>query len=88
MKLNQDFIYRRVVDSALLVPCGNKRANFNGILSLNKVGAFVAEKLQEETTFESLVESVVNKFEVDAQTATRDIETFLDQLRANGALDE
>ncbi|MBQ9813433.1 MAG: PqqD family protein [Thermoguttaceae bacterium] len=88
MKLNSEFLLRRVVDSAVLVPFGKKMVDFNGMLSLNKVGAFVAELLQEETTLEKIVDAVVERFAVDKETAEKDVRVFLDQLRQNGALDE
>ena len=88
MKLDKNFVLRRVVDNAVLVPFGQKMIDFNGMISLNKVGAFLAEKLQEETTREALVTAVVEKYDVDAETATADVSRFLDELRANKALAE
>ncbi len=88
MKLDKNFVLRRVVDNAVLVPFGQKMIDFNGMISLNKVGAFLAEKLQEETTLEALVAAVVEKYDVDAETATADVSRFLDELRANKALAE
>ena len=88
MKLNPEFLLRRVVDSAVLVPFGKKMVDFNGMFSLNKVGAVVAELLQEETTLEKIVDAVVERFAVDKETAEKDVRVFLDQLRQNGALDE
>ena len=86
MKLDKNFVLRRVVDNAVLVPFGQKMIDFNGMISLNKVGAFLAEKLQEETTLDALVAAVVEKYDVDAETATADVSRFLDELRANKAL--
>ena len=88
MKLDKNFVLRRVVDNAVLVPFGQKMIDFNGMISLNKVGAFLAEKLQEETTLEALVTAVVEKYDVDAETAAADVSCFLDELRANKALAE
>ena len=88
MKLSPDFVARRVVDSAVLVPFGTAQVNFNGLLTLNKTGAFLAEKLKEETTVDDLVAALLEKFEIDEETARRDLDVFLDQLRANGALVE
>ena len=88
MKLDKNFVLRRVVDNAVLVPFGQKMIDFNGMISLNKVGAFLAEKLQEETTHEALVAAVVEKYDVDAETAAADVSRFLDELRANKALAE
>lgn len=88
MKLDKNFVLRRVVDNAVLVPFGQKMIDFNGMISLNKVGAFLAEKLLEETTLDALVAAVVEKYDVDAETATADVSRFLDELRANKALSE
>ena len=88
MKLDKNFVLRRVVDNAVLVPFGQKMIDFNGMISLNKVGAFLAEKLQEETTLEALVTAVVEKYDVDAETAAADVSRFLAELRANQALAE
>lgn len=88
MQLNSNFVLRRVVDTAVLVPFGQKMVQFEGLLSLNKVGAFIAELLQEETTLDALVAKVVERFEIDAETATRDVEAFLAELRRHGALVE
>lgn len=88
MKLSSEFVLRRIVDSAVLVPFGKKMIDFNGMLNLNKVGAFLAELLQEETTPEALVDAVVTRFDVDAETAAKDVGAFLEQLRVNGALEE
>ena len=88
MKLDKNFVLRHVVDNAVLVPFGQKMIDFNGMISLNKVGAFLAEKLQEETTLDALVAAVVEKYDVDAETAAADVSRFLDELRANKALAE
>ena len=88
MKLDKYFVLRRVVDNAVLVPFGQKMIDFNGMISLNKVGAFFFFFLQEETTLDALVAAVVEKYDVDAETATADVSRFLDELRANKALSE
>lgn len=88
MKLNPEFVLRRVVNSAVLVPFGQKMLDFNGMLSLNVVGAFLAERLAEDATLETLVDAVVERFDVERETATRDVGAFLAQLRSNGALVE
>ncbi|WP_199431061.1 PqqD family protein [Qaidamihabitans albus] len=45
------------------------------------VGTRVFELLAEETTLDTLVDTIVGEFEVDAATARRDIEGFLERLR-------
>jgi hypothetical protein len=52
-----------------------------GILS--PVGQFLWTLLEEGKTFEQLLDAVLGEFEVDAQTAARDIGEFLEQLDHN-----
>jgi hypothetical protein len=52
-----------------------------GILS--PVGQFLWTLLEEGKTFEQLLDAVLGEFEVDAQTAARDLEEFLEQLDQN-----
>ena len=88
MKLSDEFILRRVVDTAVLMPYGKKLVDLNGMLSLNSAGAFLAEQLRDETTFDELVRRVVEKFDVEKETAKRDVAIFLEQLKTHGALVE
>ncbi|MBQ9873267.1 MAG: PqqD family protein [Thermoguttaceae bacterium] len=88
MKLSSGFVLRRVLDKAILVPFGGKLVDFNGMIKVNKVGAALVERLQNEATLEDLVDLVLERFDVDEQTANRDVQAFLEQLRRNGALIE
>ena len=49
--------------------------------TIGGVGTRVFELLAEDRTLEELVETVSAEYEVDAATARRDIEAFLDRLR-------
>lgn len=54
--------------------------------NLNGVGARIWELLAEPTSVEALVASLTAEFEVDADTARRETEQFLAELRARGML--
>ncbi len=49
--------------------------------SVTGIGSRVFELLGEERTMDELVETVVGEYDVDAATARRDIEKFVDRLR-------
>lgn len=86
MKLNPNFILKQIGDSATLVPFGQALVDFNCLASFNKVGAFLAEKLQKNVSFDDLVEATTTRFKIDEETARRDVAAFVQRLRADGLL--
>ena len=49
--------------------------------TISGVGTRLFELLAEDTSLEELVGTIVDEYEVDPETARRDIEAFLDRLR-------
>ena len=88
MKLSEEFIMREIAGEHILVPVGAAAAKFNGLITMNEVGKYIVEQLAEEHTVQELVNKITAEYDVEAQTALTDVETFLDQLREVGALVE
>ena len=88
MKVSNDFILREIAGEFILVPVGAAAATFNGLITLNETGKTVFQALQKERTVQELTDQVTAEYEVDANTARADVEEFLGQLRALGALVE
>ncbi len=86
MKISKDYIMREIAGDRVIVPTGSAVMNFNGLIMVNEVGAFLWEKLQEDTTLEVLTESVLEEYEVDEKTARKDIEEFISKLQEGGIL--
>ena len=52
MKIEKDFILREIAGDYVIVPTGKTALEFNGLITVNELGAFIWEKLQQETTEE------------------------------------
>ena len=87
MKAKDGFVLRNVVDEQILMPVGDNIAQFNGTVLMNDVSAFVWEKLQQPTTKEELLQAVLNEFEVDEETASRDLDELLEKFAGLGILE-
>ena len=85
---NPDFIYRKIVDEIILVPIHQDVADLDCIYSLNKIGAFLWEQLQQPATRRELEQAILEAYDVDPQTAHQDLDAFMDALLAFGALKE
>ena len=87
MKRNTDFMLRDIAGEVILVPTGAATQQFNGMITLNE--AFIWKNLDESESSEILVDKIMDEFEVDRETATRDVIGFVSALYERGlVLDE
>ena len=88
MKIKSGFLLREIAGTQVVVPIGERVIDFKGMMVLNDIGQVVWNKLQNECTFEDILSSVLDEYDVDTDQATADIKEFLAHIRENGALDE
>ena len=88
MKAKSGFVLRDVVGEKILMPVGDNITKFNGTVLLNAVSAFVWEKLQEPVSKEELLQAVVNEFEIDEETASRDLDELLEKFAGLGIIED
>lgn len=80
MRINEEFILRKIAGDIVIVPTGESSQYFNGLITLNKVGAFIWEQVERCESRDEIVTKVVDTYEVDAETAKKDVNGFLDML--------
>ena len=78
-KQHPDVVCRRVATEIFLVPI-RQNVREVGIFTLNEVAAFIWDRLDGKHTTDDLVREVHGAFEVDAETASQDVETFMAKL--------
>lgn len=86
MKIDKEFVLRKIAGDNILVPVGKTALDFNGLITLNEIGVFLWEKLQQDVTVDELAEYVLAEYEVDEETAREDILEFVDSLKEAGIL--
>ncbi|MBR6400270.1 MAG: PqqD family protein [Firmicutes bacterium] len=88
MKIKDGFILRTVADSCIVVPVGERSIDFSGVITLNEVGAFLWKALEQPCDKAALLEKLTAEYDVDADTAAKDIDAFLAKLREANLLDD
>lgn len=86
MKRSADFLLRDVAGTLVIVPVGAAASAFPGMITLNSTGAYIWELLESEQTVQSLVDALVERYEVGEAVARTDVEAFLEKLRPTGAI--
>ena len=80
MRVEKDFVLREIAGDYVIIPTGKTVLSFNGLISVNEVGAFLWELLQNEVTIDELVAAVLNEYDVDEVTAREEIQEFRDDI--------
>lgn len=87
MRIKEGFLLREIADCYIVVPVGSRVIDFKGLMTLNNSGYFIWNQLIEENTYNNLLDSILQEYEVDEETAKKDLDEFLDKARESGVLE-
>lgn len=88
MKVQKEFVLREIAGDYVIIPTGKTVLTFNGLITVNEVGADLWKMLQSEVSFDDLLKGILETYDVDEETAREDIQEFLDTLIEGGILEE
>ncbi|MCG8583014.1 MAG: PqqD family protein [Bacteroidales bacterium] len=82
------FVEKTVGNETVVVPLVGTVAQMEKVFSLNEIGSFIYNNMNSEKSTGEIIELILNEFEVDKQTAEKDLEQFLKKAVANGIIKE
>lgn len=85
MKLKDGFLLRKIAGQTVVLPSGGD-LDLNMMITLNDTGAFLWERLQQETDEAALVAALLSEYDVDEVRAAAAVEGFVKKLQENGFL--
>ncbi len=88
MKVKDGFTLRNVIGENILMPTGDNIGKFDGTVIFNEVSAFVWEKMQTPVSREDLLGAILGEFEVDKETAEKDLDALIEKFSSLGLIDE
>lgn len=89
MKISEGFILKEIAGSYVVVPVGQNLVDFSSMITTNETGAFLWEKLQNDTTVDELCEAVMAEYQgVSREDAASDIEEFINILKEKNILEQ
>lgn len=81
MNIKKEFIIREIAGEHLLVPTGETTFTFNGLITMNDVGAFIWNNLESAEDEAKLLSLILDEYEIDEATTKKDMTEFLEKLR-------
>jgi len=72
----------------VLVPIANNIADMNSMFTLNETGAFIWEHIDGKNSVENIISEMTLEYEVDFETASYDVFSFIDDMKKYLVIDE
>ena len=88
MKISKEFILREIAGEYILVPVGKTALTFNGLVTVNEVSALIWGMLEKGSDVSTIVNGILDEYDVDEQTATADVLEFISYLKSNNIIDD
>ena len=79
-------VYREIAGEAILVPIRRNLVDMQSIYTLDNVGADIWKLIDGERTLADIREALLDEYDVEASALSQDLDEFIDQLVAVGAI--
>ena len=87
MRISESFVIREIAGTYVIVPTEQEAQKFQGLISVNEVGALLWSYLQQgDMTIKKLTEHVCREYDVDEERVRDDVEKFIHILKERNML--
>lgn len=81
MKISSNYVIREIAGDYIIVPIGQAVFDFQGLITVNEIGAFIWKLLQEnDLTLNEIETAIKDEYEVEPSIVKKDVIDFLNQL--------
>ncbi len=82
MKVKSGFVLHPIAGEYVVVPVGERTTEFSGMLRLNSTGAFLWDRLLQQSDAQSLESALVAEYGISEELAAKAVASFVEQLSA------
>ena len=82
MRIKNGYIVRQIAGQYVAVPTEGD-VDLSLMITLNETGAFLWERLQNDTDEAALVAALLEEYDVDEETAKQSVQAFVKKLSDN-----
>jgi len=87
LKAIKDMMIREIAGEVILVPVGQASMSIHGMISLSESGVLLWKQLQNECSQEDLVNTILEEYDVDEETAKEDVKVFVNKMKTLGIIE-
>jgi hypothetical protein len=86
MEKTLDYVTRQIADETIIVPVRGGVGELQSIYTVNEPGAGIWQMVRDGMPPDRIVDAICRQYEVSAEAATRDVMSFMDDLRTSGLI--
>ena len=87
MKIKKGFVAREIAGKTVVIALGEASKSFKGMIELNETAGVIWNMLYEEKDKSEIVKAIVDRFDIDEETASSDIDRFISALEGANILE-
>ena len=89
MKINENYLLKKIAGKNIVVPVGDAAKNLNGMITLkNDSSLYLWECFKENTTITAVAEKISVEFGLEKEPAAMYVNNFVNQLTPYGVFGE
>jgi hypothetical protein len=88
MTIEKNVILREVAGEYILIPTGSLALKFSGVFAISELGSEIWTRLVKGMTEETILSELLDLYEVDEETLTKDYHAFIGQLEELGLIEK
>lgn len=89
MKLKENLTVRKIGDEYMMVSDSGSGLDYTRVISLNESAAYLVQEVnQKEFTKEEWIALLMDKYNVDEEQATADVQLLIEKFSKEGLFDE
>ena len=88
MRVNENFIVKKIGNELVLVPIGSMSVSLKAILTLNETSLTVYEMIKEGKNKEEIINKLVEEYEVSVEQVTNDVNKLIARFVELGVIYE
>ncbi len=81
------FVFKMMGDEGVLVEITQNVVNMDKVYTLNQLGVFVYQQLNQPRAVDYLLENILAEFDVSTEIATTDLKEFLEESEKMGIIE-
>lgn len=86
MKIREGFVIREIGGEILGVATGRAAEDFHGMLVLNETAREIWKGLETGKSEADILEQIVERYDVEEETAKRDMKNMIEKMKEAGIL--